>query len=267
MSTELSFNERNYTLPAQVCGRIDVYSTDSTPKYWPGTRYVGENNKVWRYAWAGATGLSRAYMHQGEAPAASYLVDQVQTGYGATAGATTFKVLVTTGSGIDATHLIGGTLVVEELGTGDIGDIYTIGNASWYSGDTVLTITTLKPIRNTIAATAKLTIIKNPYMDTIVVPTSGQTALAVGVPLVDVTAKYGYWTQTQGIAPLFVDTGDTIVVGQPVGLPASSAVAGACGPVTIDPTLTAVTQVPATWGNAVQVGAASKVALVNLSLE
>jgi hypothetical protein len=78
------------------------------------------------------------------------------------------------------------------------------------------------------------------------------------VPLIGVTIAYYYWSQTVGPAPVIVDTGETIVVGQPVGLPATSAVPGACG---VNVTITT------RWGRVMFVAAAAEAALIDLQLE
>ena len=54
-----------------------------------------------------------------------------------------------------------------------------------------------------------------------------------------------------------VDTGESVVIGMPVTHPATSAVAGACGPcVTLENR----------YGNVMRVGDADEIAIVNLDL-
>ena len=64
-----------------------------------------------------------------------------------------------------------------------------------------------------------------------------------------------------------MDTSEVIVVGQPVGIPITSAVAGTCGPVQITTAATGPDGVNRVWGHARSVGAAAEPAIVDLCLE
>jgi hypothetical protein len=283
MATELNVNNpRNYPYPMNVSGqRVSPYETDATPKFWPGTRFVSHGNRVYRYTWAGATALTAGYMDQSEAPDITHFGDQAQTAVllpsltNIPKGAVSFQLVVTTGSALtqaNLAHFIGGSMVIEELGTavspetrGALGDFYTIVDISWYTYQTVLNVTVSSPIRNTIwtgTTPAKVSLVKSPFMDTIVFPTTG-TGLAIGVPNVDVPIGYGYWSQTKGLCGVYI--GATVVVGQLVGPYGSTA--GAFGPVTDANVLTVVTQVVQSWGRAYQIGYASKYGIVDLMLE
>jgi hypothetical protein len=62
------------------------------------------------------------------------------------------------------------------------------------------------------------------------------TGQIVGVPLVDIPANNYGWLCIKGRVPAVVDTGDTLVRGEPAGYPATIAVAGAFGvPAITDP--------------------------------
>ena len=77
--------------------------------------------------------------------------------------------------------------------------------------------------------------------------------------LIAATANYFCWLQTGGTAAIIVDTSETVVIGEPVGYAAESAIDGACGPVAAD--------TDGTWGICRYVGAAAETALVELNID
>ena len=85
------------------------------------------------------------------------------------------------------------------------------------------------------------------------------TQPATGIPLIDVTSAYFFWAQSGGDAPCYVDTSDTIVLGEPVGKAGTHAVAGACGTVGSGPT-------DEIWGTVRYVVSGGSVAVINLKL-
>ena len=113
------------------------------------------------------------------------------------------------------------------------------------------------PIRTALTVASEASLIPSRWYDVVVFPTA-HTGLATGVTLIDITASYYFWAQTGGTAPLLVDTGETIVIGNDVGSAASTAVPGACGP------RAALEQ---SWGNVMLVGAAAEPALIWLTLD
>ena len=97
------------------------------------------------------------------------------------------------------------------------------------------------------------------WQNTIVAATT-ITGCPCGVPLVDVTATYWYWSQTGGTCPIIVDDGDTIVVGEPAGKPGTNGDAGAVGVVENDGT-------DAIYGLVEWIGATDEPALIHLNLD
>jgi hypothetical protein len=55
---------------------------------------------------------------------------------------------------------------------------------------------------------------------------------------------------------MYVDTGDTLTIGEPVGSPGTNAVAGAVG---------GATTLEGRYGKAMSIGAADEIALINLN--
>ena len=236
----------------------DVWTASATQNYALGTIQQFSDGRKFRYCQAGASGITRALMQQRAAPETHFL-DITQTGHAQTAGAKSITVLCTTGSANPANYFAGGYLVVT-TGT-NLGDIYPIVTSTLETTDTLLDLVLGEPLRNAIAVTDKIAVIPNRWKSTIVVPATTASAAPAGVPLIDVTALYYYWAQVKGPAPLIVDTGDTLVVGGKAGIPATNAVAGACG------NATATGYAYPVYGTVMWIAAAAEPALVNLELE
>jgi hypothetical protein len=226
----------------------------ATQAYPLGTKLESRDGRVWRYAYAGGVQLSPALMTQSEAIAAE-AINEVQTGYTTDIGDTTITILLTTSSGILDGDLVGGWLLITD-GTGE-GHYYRIASNTWTTGDTVMQLTLHEPILVATEATTEVTVIKNLYNGAIVAPTT-LTGICIGVPNLTVTANYYFWAQRRGPCAMVVDTGETLVVGQPVGYPETIAVAGAAG----IPTVT-----DHVWGTVIQIGAAGESAMIDLHLE
>lgn len=235
--------------PSQTPGEISA-----TAEYDLGTKLEARDGRLWRYAKAGAVQLSPGLMTQAPAIAAE-LINEVQTGYTTNIGDASITVLVTTSSGLTPADLAGGYLVVRD-GAGEA-HYYKISTAVWLTSDTVLTITLDEPIIVATAATSEVTLVPNRYNGAIVAPTT-LTANCIGVPNLTVTANNYFWAQRRGPCAMVVDTGDTLVVGENAGYPATIAVAGAVG-------VPAVTD--DVWGRVITVGAAGETALVELKME
>lgn len=226
----------------------------ATAAYALGTKLEARDGRAWRYALAGGVELSPGLMTQSEAIAAE-AINEVQTGYTTNIGDTTITILLTTSSGILDGQLANGWLLVTD-GTGE-GHYYRIANNVWTTGDTVMQLTLHEPILVATEATTEVTVIKNLYSKVVVAPTT-LTGICVGVPNLTVTANNYFWAQTKGPCAMVVDTGETLVVGGPVGYPETIAVAGAVGVPTVTDHI---------WGQAIQIGAAGESAMINLQLE
>ncbi len=211
-----------------------------------------KDGREFYYTKNGAAEIGVAKMAQAEA-ATDKWYDQIQTAHGWTAGDKSNTCLITTAATPTVNEWAEGWMFVNK-GTG-LGYNYRIKTNTSHA--TIVTVTLEDEVVVDIPAASELTFIKSNFMDSIVVPTGGLTAMAIGVPLFVVTANYYYWSQTKGPAPLTVDTGETITIGMPVTHPATCAVAGACGPcVTLENR----------YGHVMRVGAADEIALVNLDL-
>lgn len=229
-----------------------IHAESATQNYVIGTKMRMNDGREFRYCKAGAVALVKGYMCQGPAVVANY-TEEVQTGHGMAVGATSGNVLITTGATPAANLFAQGWLVVNKGGgIGQVRKILTSGSHA-----TIIAVTFEGALEEAIAVTSEVSLIQSPFMNTIVVPVTTRTNIPVGVPLIAVTASYYYWSQTKGPAPLIVDTGDTVVIGDPVGVPAVNAVAGAIGP--------AVT-IKGRYGDVMFAGVAAEPALVDLQL-
>jgi hypothetical protein len=235
-----------------------IYEQSATQKYALGTRLEYPDGRVFRYAKNGAVALSKALMTSSAAISA-YGLEEAQATYGTAAeiGDIELDLDVTTGGTWVEDEYAEGFLVVNKS-TG-IGDIYKIlANKINVSDDTLMRVRLETPLRTALAAGSEITMVKSPWRDVIVMPTTAEGTPA-GIPLIDVTIAYYCWLQTRGYAPCIVDTSETVVKGEPAGYPATPNVAGACGPIGAD--------TDALWGVGVYVATAAETAILDLKLE
>jgi len=231
----------------------DIYGESVTQLADIGTKIRLRGGREFIYCKNGVAEIGIAKMGQAEANTSQW-VDETQTAYGWTAGDTENTCLITTGATPTADEWKNGWMI-QTNGTG-LGQMYRI--LSNTSHATLPVVTLYDAVITDIPAAGQLSFLKSNFLDTIVVDkTAGLTAIAVGVPLITVTASYYYWSQTKGPAPLTVDTGDTVAIGFPVTHPATAAVDGTCGPcVTLENR----------YGNVMYIAAGDKIAIVNLDL-
>lgn len=236
----------------------DIYTTNATQQHALGTKLVYPDGRVFRYAKNGAVALAKALMTS-SAAITSYCstIAQAVSGTSITAGLEEFEFDVTTGGTWVEDEFAEGFLVINKV-TG-IGDIYKVAANRINSGSDILMRVRLEtPIRTTLAATSEITMVKSPWRDVIVMPTTAEGTPA-GVPLVAVPINYYCWLQTGGYTPMVVDTSETLVKGDRCGYPGTPNVAGAVGDIETD--------IDAVWGIAVYVATEAEVAIVDLKLD
>ena len=229
----------------------DVYAESAAALATIGTRLRMKDGREFIYCRNGAAEIGIAKMGQAEAPTGNWN-EVAQASHGWSVGDTSGSIVLT-GTAPAVNEFAEGWMVVNK-GTG-IGQCYRISTNTSHA--TLPSISLYDPIITAFPEGSEVTIIKSNFADTIVVATGGLTAVAVGVPLITVTACYYYWSQVKGPAPLIVDTDETVIIGLPVTCPATCAVAGTCGP--------AVT-LENHYGHCMFVAAAAEPAVVNLDL-
>jgi len=234
-----------------------IYEESSTQKYKLGTKLVYPDGRVFRYAEAGEA-LSKALM---TSAAENYAYCDAETqstsGTSVEVGDVEITIDVTTGGTWTENDYAGGWIVNTSGTATCIGDIYKVVANKITSTDTLMTVQLETPIRVAWDENSVIYMMKNAYKDVEPFPTT-PVGTATGIPLIDVTSGYYFWAQRGGYAPCIVDDGETVVMGDAVGHPATVGDEGACGVV-------AATDVQ--WGFVVMTGAIDGAALIDLTLD
>jgi len=234
----------------------DIYEESATQKHALGERLI-IGDRTFRYSKDSGSGITIASMTSGPAHIANHK-EVVQTGYPVDVGSKQVSILLTTT--IPTAHQCdNGTLMVNKVS--GMGQCYKIKSHSLAIAPCVVDL--YDDVVTAWAETAEITLTANPWSAVAAFPVTSVN-IATGVALIGVTANYYFWAQTKGPAPVIVDTDDTVVIGQRVGKPTTHAVAGACGIVGVNTTVSVLDSV---WGYCMQVGAAAEPALVYLTLE
>lgn len=234
-----------------------IYEESATQQYHLGTKLVYTDGRIFRYARNGGTALSKALMTTSEALYARAVEElQATSGTAVEIGDMEITIDLTTGGTWVENEYADGFLVVNKA-TG-IGDMYKILAQKITSADTLMTVLLETSIRTALAADTEVTLVKSPWREVDVMPVVAEGTPA-GIPLIGVTANYFCWLQTGGYAPCIVDTGETLIKGEPVGYPGTPNVAGACGDIE--------GATDTTWGVAVYVATAGEVAIIDLKLD
>ena len=227
-----------------------------TQQYRLGRQLVYDDGRKFRYAYNGGTALAKAYMTQSPAGVTNCQAEtQTTSGANVNIGDQEIIVDVTNASAITDDLYAEGWLHVDSS-TG-IGDGYKIISCQLLTTITARLLLET-PIRTDWSATSVITLTKNRWNGVLVSVTTA-TQTPTGVPLIAVSVNYYCWLQTAGPCPIYVDNGDTIVIGNNVGTPGTAAAAGTCG------TQTAGT-LPI-WGQVMYVAAGDAVALIDLHLD
>ena len=256
MGTEIGQNQfKNHVPLSSIQGDVGLFTPTVTQRFRLGTMHEDSHGRKWRYVKNGAAQLEVALLAQSEAVNAN-VAEIVQDGYTTAIGDTKISALMVTSNGISDHELIDGWMCVNKA-TG-LGYSYPIRDNEWISGDTVIRLDLYDAIRVATEATSELTLVKNPFMDAIVAPTT-LTGTILGVPNVVIPVSYYGWVQTGGVCPVYVDNGTTLVIGEMAAYKsADTTVAGACD-------LQAATDVAI--GRVVTIGAADEIALIDLTLD
>ena len=246
-------------IPSNAVPDSYVYASTADQKYALGTVLDLEDAIRFRYVYNGAVILYKALMAQAAAIETKW-ESEVQTAKTAAVGDYDIPVLITTGSALAAHEWDEGWLIVESGLASAIGDMYKIASHTLHATAVTVTIQDPGGVRTTLDASQVVTIIRSPYQEVVVTPAGANpTGQAMGVPLVDIPINYYGWIQTRGPCPLIVDTGETLVLGTPVGFTSAGiTVAGTCGKTAVD---------DATYGQALTNATAAEAGIVNLMME
>ncbi len=197
-----------------------------------GAEFTTDDGRTFRYCKNGAVALAKNVMIQSE-EIDTQAIDILQTGKSAAVGVKLLSLLITTANALADGGLVNGWIIVNQ-GTSaiDEGDMYVVKNNTFTSGDTAIDIEIADQggVRNAISATSNITFVKNLYRDVIVKPTT-LTGVMLGATTTIVAINFYFWAQTRGVASVIIDTGDSIVVGEPLGHLDGSGTAGSLGSV------------------------------------
>ena len=232
-----------------------IYEQSATKNCTLGTKLREvETGREFVYSQAGSVALGKALMTISLPPVSNY-IEVVQAGCAWAIGDTSGNVLIETGATPAANYFTDGWLVVNK-GTG-LGQCYPIATSSSHA---TLIATTLKSGHSVITAwpvESEASLVKSPFMATIVAPVTTLTAPPAGVPLIAVTEAYYYWAQVKGPCAMTVDTSDTLTIGEPVGSAGTNNTAGAVG---------IGTTTEGHYGRAMTIADSEETALINLDL-
>ncbi|MEW6214549.1 MAG: hypothetical protein AB1478_05000 [Nitrospirota bacterium] len=231
--------------------KMGIYGTSSTLPEGSrlGMKLVMDDGRVFHLCKAGASNLAAGKMCQGAAPVANHLNCVVAEATAVEAK----KIKVTLGAtAATADQYAEGTLHVNDVDSE--GYIYKVKTHLAIDASASGYFELYDPVAKALTTSSEVTLTKNLFDGTIVVPAGGLSQVVVGVPIVDVTASYYYWSQTEG--PAAVLTQGVVVIGQKVGLGGTAD--GACGPVAAD--------VTATWGWVMRVNASTDYSLIFLTI-
>ncbi|UOF78682.1 hypothetical protein [Caudoviricetes sp.] len=160
------------------------------------------DDRAFRYVKAGASNISKGKLQQAPAPKANHANLPVTA---TAAGATT--VNVTPGAtAVVAGEYNEGYAVINV--TPGAGQVYKISNNPAANASTAFNLALLDQVLVALTTSSKLTLVHNQY--NAVVEVAAATRRASGVPLVDVTAGYFAWAQTNGVAGVLAGTAVTV---------------------------------------------------------
>lgn len=218
--------------PAQMLAAEDIFHPHSVQKYMLGCILDLNDGRRFRYCEEGGNGISKALMHQSAGVTSGWLEQTNTYGSGGSVGDESVYLNLSTTAAKDQ-FANGWMCITDATPATSLGDFYAIkGNKVGVSVSTNYAVRIYLAdqggLRGAITTSTQITVTLNQYKDTIVVPAGAATGLPIGVPLVDVTTDYFYWSQTRGPCPLIIDN-DTVGPGEVVGEATTTGVNGAAG--------------------------------------
>lgn len=171
-----------------------------------------QGNK-YRYAKAGSTGLSASLQTVAVAEDADW-VSEAASAHSVGDRTLTLTIKAPGATGVNNEDYFAGGQIVMQDGTAEGIRYPILYSSAVAAAGTSITITIDQPLVEAITSGTEFTLVHSPYMATVISATA--TDQATGVPLVDVTAAYYYWSQTGGEGIAFGM--DTTAVGQELTL-------------------------------------------------
>ena len=190
-----------------------LYDESSTAKHPLGTERKLTDGRVFVYAKMGATAANRGSLYQGEA---HVLANAGNLAVTANANVGDRSISFTLGNSdilTNANEGAEGYIHVSGANLSDgAGHAYKIKNHAAIAANANGTVYLYDKLRaNILAATSKVSITKNPYMDVIKSTGTVVTGALAGVATFDVSANYFCWLQKRG--PCAVEVDGSVVIG------------------------------------------------------
>ena len=200
------------------------YETSTAPQYPLGQKAEDPSGSIFRYTLMGSTVGVANKLYQSSIPVAAWTT---QTHTVALAVGDTEISFNDGGTALTVNQAENGSIVVEE--TTDLGHIYSIkSNVVTVSNESICQLQDGVAVQAAVAVEAGnvLTLILNPWAETIISPASVNTAPNAGVSRVIIAANGYGWTQTRGVSSCLIDSGaPAVLLGNSAR--ASETVAGA----------------------------------------
>jgi len=173
----------------------DIYETSATQQEQIGTLFIDRWGNKYHYAKAGATALAASKMTVSPADDADWVSEACPTA--AVGDRNLTLTIVAYGSDVPENYFQGGQFILTD-GTAE-GMRYPITwSSAFEAADTTVNITLDVPLKVALTSATEFTLVKSPYMATVIQGT--ETDRPAGVPLVAVDANHYYWSQTSGEA-------------------------------------------------------------------
>lgn len=204
----------------QIIGQ-DAFTSSSIATANLGQLATDGQGRYFRYVLNGAVAMVPGKLYQASAEDTTNF--QNLTCVASSVGDT--QITTTTTVTLTANQLAGGIITVTSATTG-VGLSYRIASHPAATAAAV-TFTLVDPIITATTGTVKIDIVKNPYQNVIVNPTTASSA-PIGVSVYPIAATYYGWVGVKGAFPVLAD--GAITVG--TALVASNGTAGAVEPLT-----------------------------------
>jgi len=232
-----------------VIPKQSIYEQSATAKHRIGDCIQLGDGRRFHYAYAGAVTLVPGKLTQGAVITAA---DNYLLPVAANAAIGAKKISITGDATAAANVFNGGWLHTSTVSS--LGNYYKVKNHGALASATAAWIYLYDPLLEAITTSATVTLTQSPFNNTVIAPNAGLSAMPAGVPIIDVTANYYYWSQTWG--PCSVLAQGTVVIGHNVGLGGTAD--GAFGPIAAD--------AATVLGTVMRVGASAAYALVWLTI-
>ena len=200
------------------------YETSTASQYPLGQKMEDPSGSIFRYTLMGSTVGVANKLYQSSIPQANWttIAHTVALAVGDTE--ISFN---DDGTALTVNQAENGSIAVEE--TDDLGHIYYVkSNVVTASNETICQLHDGVTVQQAVAVAASnvLTLILNPWAETIITPVGDNTAPSIGVSRVILAANGYGWTQTRGVSScLSEDDGQPALIGNEIR--ASQDVAGA----------------------------------------